>query len=184
MLPTEGTTCLGLEYFCFEGDAFWSLADEKLIALASQELVKLGFVHASDIEDGTVVRMPKAYPIYDLNYSDSLNAVKQFLNSLKNFQTVGRNGLHKYNNMDHSMLTAIEAVEHILGRPKKDLWKVNAEKEYHKKVAENTIERMFARIDKLGFSLSIGIVSGLFIFILTLLSILRDGEAASTWFRF
>ena len=115
MVPDQNKTCLGLEYFCFEGNELWSMADHELIELGKRELSILGLVDARDIEDGFVVRMPKAYPIYDSRYQESLRIIYEFISQIDNLQLVGRNGLHKYNNQDHSMLTAMRAVENILG---------------------------------------------------------------------
>jgi protoporphyrinogen oxidase len=133
MVPDPSKTCLGLEYFCFEGDGLWTMLDADLIELGKKELQLLGLAKATDIEDGTVVRMPKAYPVYDAVYGEALRTVRQFLNGLCNLQLVGRNGMHRYNNQDHSMLTAMLAVRNILGA-NYDLWKVNADEEYHEEV--------------------------------------------------
>jgi len=133
MVPDENKTCLGLEYFCFEGDGLWSMADSDLIELGKKELEILGLVKSIDVEDGSVVRMPKAYPVYDGIYAESLRIVREFLAGISNLQLVGRNGMHKYNNQDHSMLTAMLAVKNILGA-NYDLWQVNAEQEYHEEV--------------------------------------------------
>ncbi|NIP39816.1 MAG: NAD(P)/FAD-dependent oxidoreductase [Candidatus Dadabacteria bacterium] len=135
MVPDPSMTCLGLEYFCFEDDKFWSMSDEKLIELAKEELEKLGFAKKSEITDGTVVRMPKAYPVYDDEYKAALNTVRGFLANISNLQLVGRNGMHKYNNQDHSMLTSILAVRNILGA-RYDLWKINADKDYHEEIKD------------------------------------------------
>jgi protoporphyrinogen oxidase len=133
MVPDPDKTCLGLEYFCFEGDGLWTMENRDLIELGKKELEILGLVKASDVEDGAVVRMPKAYPVYDGTYAESLRVVRQFLSGISNLQLVGRNGMHKYNNQDHSMLTAMLAVKNILGA-NHDLWQVNAEQEYHEEV--------------------------------------------------
>ena len=130
MVPDDTKTSLGLEYFCFEGDGLWQMADEELIKLGTKELAKIGLADAEDVIDGKVVRVPKAYPVYDESYQDSLNTICEFLSGINNFYTVGRNGMHKYNNQDHSMFTAMLAVENILGKSH-DLWKVNTEKQYH-----------------------------------------------------
>ena len=136
MVPDQQKTCLGLEYFCFEGDGLWSMSDRELIELGTQELQILGLAKASDIEDGSVVRMQKAYPVYDSTYADALKIVRDFTDRLDNLQLVGRNGMHKYNNQDHSMLTAMLAVKNILG-DKHDLWGVNADQDYHEDVASS-----------------------------------------------
>lgn len=135
MVPDREKTCLGLEYFCFEGDGLWSMDDRELIDLAKGELEKINLVNISLIEGGTVVRMPKAYPVYDANYHESLRIIREYLGGIQNLQLVGRNGMHKYNNQDHSMLTAMLAVKNILGADY-DLWKVNAEQEYHEEAME------------------------------------------------
>ena len=136
MVPDPDKTCLGLEYFCFEGDGLWTMADRDLIELGKKELEILDLAKASDIEDGAIVRMPKAYPVYDETYAESLRVVRQFLSGISNLQLVGRNGMHKYNNQDHSMLTAMLAVKNILGA-NYDLWQVNAEQEYHEEVSSS-----------------------------------------------
>ena len=133
MVPDQNKTCLGLEYFCFEGDGLWTMSDQELIELGKKELEILGLVQASDVEDGAVARMPKAYPVYDSTYRQSLQVIRQFLSGIDNLQLVGRNGMHKYNNQDHSMLTAMLAVKNILGA-NYDLWQVNADQEYHEEV--------------------------------------------------
>ncbi len=139
MVPDQSKTCLGLEYFCFEGDGLWTMSDADLIELGKKELIQIGLIADSDVEDGTVIRMPKAYPVYDSTYSESLRIVQEFLARFANLQLVGRNGMHKYNNQDHSMLTAMLAVKNILGG-NHDLWQVNAEQEYHEEVTAGETE--------------------------------------------
>ena len=134
MVADPDKTCLGLEYFCFEGDGLWTMADEDLIKLAIKELKELDLVEPEDVEDGAVVRMPKAYPVYDSIYSEAVNTIREFLTNLPNMHLVGRNGMHKYNNQDHSMLTAMLAVKNILGA-NYDVWEVNVENEYHEEVS-------------------------------------------------
>src|SRR5262249_4045743 len=124
---------LGLEYFCFEGDGLWTMSDEDLIALGKKELEALGLAKAADIEDGAVVRMPKAYPVYDPGYAEAVDVVRTLVCGLSNLQMGGRNGMHKYNNQDHSMLTAMLAAKNILGQ-NYDLWSVNVDQEYHEEV--------------------------------------------------
>jgi protoporphyrinogen oxidase len=130
MVPTPGTTCLGLEYFCFKGDGLWDSTDEALIAQASMELEQLGLAHRADVVDGTVIRMPKAYPIYDAAYRGHVDAVRAFIDPIPNLHTVGRNGMHKYNNQDHSMLSAMMAVANMQGASY-DIWSVNTDFDYH-----------------------------------------------------
>jgi len=139
MVPDPEKTCLGLEYFCFEGDGLWTMPDAELVQLGAQELDKLGLVSAADVEDGTVVRMPKAYPIYDGAYKEALSTFRQFLGGLPNLQVVGRNGMHRYNNQDHAMVTAMLAVENILGK-NYDLWNVNVEQKYHEELTDEEVD--------------------------------------------
>jgi protoporphyrinogen oxidase len=130
MVPDSSTTCLGLEYFCFEGDTHWSMPDAELIALGKREIAKLGLVKEDEVVDGCVVRNEKAYPVYGPGYQDDLAIIRGELQDLKNIQPVGRNGMHKYNNQDHSMMTAVLAAKNIDGEHY-DLWKVNSDAEYH-----------------------------------------------------
>ena len=130
MVPERGRTCLGMEYFCFQGDGLWESSDAELVALATQELEQLGLVPPGLVRDGTVIRMPKAYPIYDAAYRDHLDNVRSWIDPIPNLHTVGRNGMHKYNNQDHSMLTAMMAVWNMQGASH-DIWAVNTDFEYH-----------------------------------------------------
>ena len=130
MVPEPGKTCLGLEYFCFEGDGLWTTPDAELIELAKRELGLLGLADPGLVFDGCVVRMPKAYPIYDSVYRDHLQGVQAFVDGIPNLHLVGRNGLHKYNNQDHSMLTSMFVVENMKGAAH-DVWAVNTDFEYH-----------------------------------------------------
>jgi protoporphyrinogen oxidase len=127
----DGRTCLGLEYFVFEGDELWNMADDDLIALGARELAAIGLVEPADVEGGYVVRMPKAYPVYDAGYVERVEVIRRFLDAeVGNVHPVGRNGMHRYNNQDHSMLTALLAVENLFGETY-DTWNVNVEAEYH-----------------------------------------------------
>ena len=130
MVPDKGRTCVGMEYFCFEGDGLWETADEDLIALATKELAELNLADANLVVDGTVVRMPKAYPIYDAAYREHLDGARTFIDPIPNLHPVGRNGMHKYNNQDHSMLTSMMVVWNMQGA-KHDIWEVNTDFEYH-----------------------------------------------------
>jgi protoporphyrinogen oxidase len=136
MVPDQNKTCLGLEYFCFEGDGLWSMSDDALIELGQREMEQLGLVKSIEVAEGKVVRVPKAYPVYDSNYRESLETLRLFFGSFSNLQLVGRNGMHKYNNQDHSMMTAVLAAKNILGA-KYDLWQVNTDQEYQEEGAEN-----------------------------------------------
>ena len=189
MIPDPNKTCLGLEYFCFEGDGLWTMSDQELIELGKKELENLGLIQASDVEDGVVVRMPKAYPVYDSTYHESLKIIRQFLSRIDNLQLVGRNGMHKYNNQDHSMLTAMLAAENLQGA-NHDLWKVNTEQEYHEEVIEDeekerdkALTQTFARMDKLGFATAVGTVCSLAIFIATLWLVVKGSAAIVPYFQ-
>lgn len=132
MVNDRDTVWLGLEYFCQEGDDLWLKTDNDLIQKGKSELEKIGFCTMDDFLDGTVVRMPKTYPAYFGTYHQ-FDAIRRFTDSFNNLFLLGRNGMHRYNNQDHSMLTAMAAVDLILeGRTDKDLlWAINTEEEYH-----------------------------------------------------
>jgi protoporphyrinogen oxidase len=131
MVPDPDKACVGLEYFCFAGDDLWTMSDDELVALASRELEELGLVRADKIERGFAIRVPKAYPIYDADYAERVVTIRAWLETIENLQQVGRNGLHRYNNSDHSMLTAMRAVDNLLTGAQHDLWAVNADSAYH-----------------------------------------------------
>ena len=131
LVPDPQKTSLGLEYFCFEGDELWTSSDLDLIALGRREVDAIGLVDAKDVIDGCVVRMPKAYPVYDDEYLGHLATIRGWLATLPNLELAGRNGMHKYNNQDHSMMTALLAARNILGLGKFDTWRVNTDAEYH-----------------------------------------------------
>ncbi|MCA0271482.1 MAG: NAD(P)/FAD-dependent oxidoreductase [Proteobacteria bacterium] len=130
MLPDQNTASIGMEYFCQKGDGLWNMSDEDLRALASKELEQLGLAKATDVIGAAIIRQPKAYPVYDGEYRAALDTLEEWILTLDNFQTVGRNGLHRYNNQDHSMLSAMLAARNILGE-KHDVWTVNVERSYH-----------------------------------------------------
>jgi protoporphyrinogen oxidase len=134
MTPDPRRSCVGLEYFCFEGDELWSREDDALVALASEEIGSLGLVPAERIVAGHVVRVPKAYPIYDAEYAQRVDRIRAWLERIPNLQQIGRNGLHRYNNSDHSMLTAMRAVENLCDGAGHDVWAVNADSAYHESV--------------------------------------------------
>jgi protoporphyrinogen oxidase len=131
MVPDPGKACVGLEYFCFAGDDLWTMADEDLVDLAATELDRLGLASRSKVERDFVMRVPKAYPIYDADYAERVRVTRGWLETIGNLQQVGRNGLHRYNNSDHSMLTAMRAVDNLLTGAQRDIWEVNAESVYH-----------------------------------------------------
>ncbi len=136
-LVKEGRTCLGLEYFVFEGDKYWTMPDAELIELGKRELATLGLVDPGKVEAGYVVRMPKAYPYYDADYQANVEMLRRWLEvNAANVYPVGRNGMHKYNNQDHSMYTAMLSVENMLGAHH-DVWSVNVEEDYHEEKNSN-----------------------------------------------
>ena len=144
MIGRDGTTCLGLEYFCFAGDELWSKSDAELVELGRRELAQIGIVSADRIREGMVVRMEKAYPIYDSIYAAQVGLLRAALAQFSNLQPVGRNGMHKFNNQDHSMMTAMLAVKNLQGG-NFDLWKVNTDAEYHEESAEEKPVTPYAR---------------------------------------
>ncbi len=133
MVPETDKACYGLEYFCFEHDGLWDSSDAELLALATRELVQIGLAQSSDVVDGCVVRQKKAYPVYDDNYARHVATIRSELEEhYPNLHLVGRNGMHKYNNQDHAMMTAMLCVENILAEETLyDLWQVNGDAEYH-----------------------------------------------------
>jgi protoporphyrinogen oxidase len=131
MVPDQSKASVGLEYFCFKGDDLWEMDDDKLVELAKEELGQLNLVDPSRVERGFVTRVPKAYPMYDADYADRVQVIRDWLQGFGNLVQVGRNGLHRYNNSDHSMLTAMRAVENITEGTQHDIWAVNAESVYH-----------------------------------------------------
>src|SRR5260370_538016 len=137
MVPDANKTCFGMESFVVENDELWSSRDHKLLERAKREIVELGLVQPEEIEDGTVVRMQKAYPMYDEDWSRHVDTIREYLAvQARNLQLVGRNGMHKYNNQDHSMMTALCAARNVCGATY-DLWAINTEPEYHEEVKES-----------------------------------------------
>jgi protoporphyrinogen oxidase len=131
MVPDPDKACVGLEYFCFRGDELWTRSDEDLVAMATGELHRLGLATPDKVRRGYVVRVPLAYPMYDADYAARVEVIKDWLAGVANLQQVGRNGLHRYNNSDHSMLSAMRAVENALHGTAHDIWAVNVESAYH-----------------------------------------------------
>jgi protoporphyrinogen oxidase len=137
MVPDPTKACIGMEYFCFAGDDLWSMKDDDLVALAADELEKLKLAPKSKVDHGYAIRVPKAYPIYDSDYAARVEVIRGWLGGIENLQQVGRNGLHRYNNSDHSMLTAMRAVDNMLEGADHDIWAVNAESVYHETHVED-----------------------------------------------
>jgi protoporphyrinogen oxidase len=135
-LVKDGRTCLGLEYFVNEGDEWWCMSDDDLVATGTRELGQIGLLDPDRVETGYVIRMPKAYPFYDAGYKANVAVLAEWLAAhASNVYPVGRNGMHRYNNQDHSMLTAMLSVENIFGASH-DIWSVNVEAEYHEESTE------------------------------------------------
>ena len=184
MVPDRGKSSLGLEYFCTEGDALWSRPDAELIRLGRGELERIGLARADEISDGCVFRVPKAYPVYDAEYREHLDTVRAYVDGLENLQTMGRNGLHRYNNQDHAMLTGLLAVRNLEGGDRHDLWSVNTEPEYHEEVGvtaadtealEGRITEIFPRLDGVALGVATGVMSGALLFLATLILVLKGG---------
>ena len=189
MVPSSRVTSLGLEYFVQENDDLWSRADPDLIELGAQEMEALGLIDPAEVIQGWVVRMPKAYPVYDEVYQESVGRIRRYIDSIPNLQTVGRNGQHRYNNQDHSMLTGILAARNVLGQ-NHDVWEVNVEQEYHEEVQKKpvtdrlvpervsgpTVEELvlsaFARYDSVALGVAVGTVGGLLLFLSTVILLL------------
>jgi len=137
MVPDPDKTCLGMEYFCSRGDDLWEKADADLISLATREVAELGLARATDVEGGCVIRQPKAYPVYDSEYRGHVDVLRRYLADFTNLQVIGRNGMHRYNNQDHSMLCGLYASRNLRGSAY-DLWDVNTERSYYE---EQKIDR-------------------------------------------
>ena len=125
-----GTTCLGVEYFCFRGDDIWNMTDSEAVELAKLELAKIGLIDPDKVFDGVKVLVPNAYPMYDEHYEEATEVVREWLEGFENLKTFGRNGLHRYNNQDHSMWTAVLATLNLLDGSDHDVWAVNTEEEH------------------------------------------------------
>jgi len=191
MVPDPTRSSLGLEYFLWEKDEEWEWSRERLIELGIRECAQIGLIEPDEIEDGTVVRMKKAYPVYDQGYQENLDKIRRYLETFLNLQTVGRNGLHRYNNQDHSMLTAVYAARNIVGE-RNDVWSVNTEMEYHEEAkmpsgdrmvprkvsipaADDLVVETFARIDSVALGVSLGTVAGGLLFLATAILLLKGG---------
>jgi len=189
MVPDPSKTSLGLEYFCNEGDSLWTLSDEALVDLARRELETIGLVRASAVQDGCVLRVPKAYPIYDSAHTEALATVRAFVDDFENLATIGRNGLHRYNNQDHAMLTGLFAARNLARGEQNDLWSVNADEEYleetagapetdHDVTAEVSaaLSWIGAKLDRFAFGTALGLAAGIILFVATLWLVLKGGD--------
>lgn len=175
MVPDPARTSLGLEYFCNEGDALWTMADADLVDLARREIEQIGLARASEVVDGCVFRVPKAYPVYDSAYREDLATVRSFVDGLDNLQTIGRNGLHRYDNQDHAMLTGLMAARNVVGGRRDDVWAVNTDPEYHEEVriedaareAEAVLTDVFLKLDRRALGLALGALGGVLLALVT-----------------
>ena len=184
MVPEAGRSSLGLEYFCNAGDDLWTLPDAALIDLARRELAHIGLVREEEVIDGRVVRVPEAYPVYDSDYREQLDILRDYVQRFDNLYTIGRNGLHRYNNQDHSMLTGMLAARCAVLGERHDLWRVNADQEYHEEVRDAPSEedvlaalvpRVFGRLHRGALGLAAGLGAGLLLCAVTLAASLMAG---------
>jgi protoporphyrinogen oxidase len=136
MVPDASKSGIGMEYFCNEGDELWSTDDATLIEMGKRELETIGLATADRVSDGCVFRMAKAYPVYDASYGDHLQCIRSFVAGFENLQTIGRNGLHRYDNQDHAMMTGMMAARNVVLAENHDVWAVNTDKEYHEEILE------------------------------------------------
>jgi protoporphyrinogen oxidase len=148
LVPDPELNCLGLEYFCFSGDGLWESEDAALIRLADEELIQLGLVTPGHVVDGKVIRQPRAYPVYDENYEDRITLFREWLErTMPGLHLVGRNGMHKYNNQDHAMMTGLLTAENILGaNPRWNVWRVNQDAQYHEVGEDRTLAMSERRV--------------------------------------
>ncbi len=181
MVSDPQLSFLGLEYFVNRGDDLWRRTDEELIRLGTTEAETIGLLEAREVQSGTVVRMPRAYPVYDDGYEARLQVVRKWLGGFENLHTVGRNGQHRYNNQDHSMLAGLFAARNVAGVATRDLWSINVEQSFHEEVrgedrltpapAEgdmgDLLEAAFARYDPVAFGGATGITLSLILAVAT-----------------
>jgi protoporphyrinogen oxidase len=157
MVPDPSQTGLGLEYFCTEGDDLWRSSDEELVRLGTREIAAIGLARAEEVQEGYVVRVPKAYPIYDSAYRTHLDVLRHHLAGFDNLQTIGRNGLHRYDNQDHAMLTGMLAIRNVAFGEENDVWGINADPDYQEEIRlQVVLERVFAKLDRFAFGIALG----------------------------
>jgi protoporphyrinogen oxidase len=200
MVPDPSRTSLGLEYFLWDGDQEWGWPRERLIETGVRDCLSIGLIDRNDVEDGTVLRVSKAYPVYDHHYRDHLTTVRGYLDTISNLQTVGRNGQHRYNNQDHSMLGGIYAARNVAGA-EHDVWSINTEAEYLEEAdvsaaasgeravpsplpatggvpqpaSEDVLRTAFAHVDPVALGAAFGVVVGIGIFLATAVLLIKGG---------
>jgi protoporphyrinogen oxidase len=191
MVPDQSKTSIGMEYFCNTNDQTWNMQDNELVEMAKHEMVELGLGEKTQVVDSYVVRQSHAYPVYDSEYKKSLQVIRSYLENFSNLQTIGRSGMHRYNNMDHSMQTGILAAKNCSGESH-DLWAVNEEKSFLEEdrgareipaVPEKVLIGAFARMDKLAFATAVGTICGLLVLGATLWIISRGGDVLNSHLR-
>jgi protoporphyrinogen oxidase len=195
MVPEAAKTSLGLEYFLWEEDEEWNWPDDRLIEKGIRESTRIGLIEPSEVLGGTVLRVRKAYPVYDQLYERHLATIRLYLEQFSNLQTIGRNGLHRYNNQDHSMMTGVFAARNIVGEENYDVWSVNTEAEYHEEIktgrvipvkpgqdaafspgAAQLIRETFARLDPVALGFAVGTVMAVLMFLATAALLLKGGD--------
>jgi protoporphyrinogen oxidase len=196
MVPDPTTTSLGLEYFVSRGDDLWSADDDELVRLGVREIERIGLLDPRDVREGIVVRVPDAYPVYDPASRAAVSEIRRYLSGFRNLYPIGRNGQHRYNNQDHSMLTGLHAARTIAGTPR-PIWDVNVEPTYHEEeraatpgdrgtpagvdrpTLDHLLRTAFARYDPLALAVAVSVVAGVGLFIATAMVILTQdpGEA-------
>jgi protoporphyrinogen oxidase len=194
MVPDQTKTALGLEYFLWETDEEWSWSDEQLIEFGIMECAKIGIIDPVDVINGTIVRVKKAYPVYDHDYHSSVEKLRSYLSTFNNLQTIGRNGLHRYNNQDHSMMTGIYAARNLFGE-NSDVWSVNTEDDFHEyssrkenipketsfidnrneNMAEKEIDDLLSFLDPFALGCAVGSVGSIMVFFATVILLLKGG---------
>ncbi len=173
MVPNRHQTVLGLEYFVFQSDPEWTRSDAELIEMGTRELAQIGLADPLAVVDGWVVRVPKTYPVYNAGYPEAVATIRSYLGSFDNLQTIGRNGLHRYNNMDHSMLTGMAAAENRLNGAEHDIWSINADEHYHEELVVDdevnaVIDELLTPLHAPSLGIAVGVGVALFSFGLSL----------------
>jgi len=187
MVPDPSKSSLGLEYFCNEGDELWNSPDAELVERGKRELASMGLARSEDVIRGCVFRVEKSYPVYDNYYREHLSHIRGFVESLENFATIGRNGLHCYDNQDHAMLTGMLAARNLVYGECHDLWRVNTEDEYQEEIrvtqtqeiVYDAISRVFPKVDPVALGTAVGLAGSLTLFLATLIELLTGNPTGA-----